>query len=208
MLNLVHSTVMVQWVSIFELTLVLSFAQQLYTMSFRPRLLSLERSSYADADPGTSKSIRSVQHCIQRHWTTPSPTSQDERSASREPFRAGEHECENMGWLGRRVSWRSEIVLLISKSLFTETGKGHSLFCWSRGTSASLFAVRSRDVGAFAVVFASLPRGGRRFFQLRARFAPHPLLLRAVFRMLRVLPSRNSEDTMPQPQIVTFMDRS
>ena len=98
--------------------------------------------------------------------------------------------------------------MLISKSLFTETGIAHSLFCWSRGTSTSLFGVRSRDVGAFVVFLASLPRGGRRFFQLRARFAPHPLLLRAVIRMLRVLPSRNSEDPMPQPQIVTFMDRS
>ena len=75
----------------------------------------------------------------------------------------------------------------LAASQFPETGTAHSLFCRSRGTSAFRFGVRSRDVGAFAVVFASIPRGGRRFFQLRGHFAPHFLLLRAVSRMWRVL---------------------
>ena len=71
---------------------------------------------------GPSASTRCVQHCSQRYRTTPFPTSQDARSASLEPFRVREHECAHMGWLCRRVSWRSENVCLFLKSLFIQKG--------------------------------------------------------------------------------------
>ena len=103
----------------------------MYTVSVRLRLLSLECSSCSDADPGTSASTRCVQHRSQRHWTTPFPTSQHARSASLEYFGPLENECASMGWLYRRVSWRSEIVLLIVKSPFIHGGNAHSLICWS-----------------------------------------------------------------------------
>ena len=77
--------------SIFELARLLCYLQQVYAVSVRLRLLSL----------GPVPVQMPVQgHCIQRHWATPSPTSQDERSASLEPFRAQERECANVKWLG------------------------------------------------------------------------------------------------------------
>ena len=109
------TTVMVRWPSIFELTLSLWSSEQLNTVSVRLRLLSLGCSSCSDADPGTLASTRCVQHCSQRHRTTPFPTSQDARSASLEPFRVREHECAHMGWLCRRVSCRGEIVFFKKK---------------------------------------------------------------------------------------------
>ena len=112
------TTVVVQWPSIFELILALWFSEQMYTVSVRLRLLSLECSSCSDADPGTSASTRCVQHRSQRHWTTPFPTSQHARSASLECFGPLENECASMGWLCRRESWRTEIVLLIFSIAF------------------------------------------------------------------------------------------
>ena len=183
----------------------------MYTVPVRLRLWSPGCSSCSDADLGTSASTRCVQHCRQRHWTTPFPTSQHARSASLEAFRVRESECASMGRLRKRVSWRSEIVLLILRSLFMQKGNAHSLFvgrlvhsafrgvCFFPAGSASLFNVRPRDFGALAVAPA------RRSTVLSA---PHFFLFRAllVHRILRVLPSRNSEDPMPQQYIVTFMD--
>ena len=181
------------------------------TVSVRLRLLSPGCSSCPGADPKASASTRCVQHCSQRHWTTPFPTTQHARWASLEAFTVRESECASMGRLSKRVTWRSGIVLLILRSLFMQKGNAHSLFvgrlvhsafrgvCFFPAGSASLFNVRPRDFGALAVVVA------RRSTVLSA---PHSFLFRAllVHHILRVLPSRNSEDPMPQQHIVTFMD--
>ena len=72
--------------------------------------------------------------------------------------------------------------------------------------SASLFEVRSRDFGVFAVVFGFAPTRRSTGLSAARSFCSALFLLRAFSSMLRVLPSRNSEDPKPQLQIVTFMD--
>ena len=125
------TTVMVPRPSIFELTLSRWSSEQLYTVSVRLRLLNPGCSSCSDADPGTSASTRCVQHCSQRHWTTPFPTTQHARWASLEAFTVRESECASMGRLCKRVSWRSEIVLLILRSRFIQKRQCAFFSCWS-----------------------------------------------------------------------------
>ena len=87
--------------SIFEFARLLCYLQQLYTVC-SARFVELGAQFLFRCRSRDVESIRCVQHCIQRHWATPSPTSQDERSASLKPFRAQGGECANMRWLCRR----------------------------------------------------------------------------------------------------------